>query len=50
MLAVVAGWADSTWDTGIDFGTVGVGKSGLRLEITTFRSDQYDGRDPQSRW
>ncbi len=44
VLAVVAGWADSTWETGIDFGTVGVGKSGLRLEITTFRSDQYDGQ------
>ena len=33
----------STWDTGIDFGTVGVAQAGLRLEITTFRSDQYDG-------
>lgn len=29
--------------TGIDFGTVGVVKSGFRLEITTFRSDLYDG-------
>ncbi len=42
--AIVRGWADSTWETGIEFGTVGVGKAGLRLEITTFRSDQYDGR------
>ncbi|KKC03016.1 CCA tRNA nucleotidyltransferase [Mycobacterium nebraskense] len=35
-------WADNLWDTGIDFGTVGVGKGGHRLEITTFRADAYD--------
>lgn len=35
-------WADSLWDTGIEFGTVGVGKGGHRLEITTFRADAYD--------
>jgi poly(A) polymerase len=43
VLALVDGWADGTWGTGIDFGTVGVMKSGYRLEITTFRSDLYDG-------
>jgi poly(A) polymerase len=43
VLDVVTGWADGTWGTGIDFGTVGVVKSGFRLEITTFRSDLYDG-------
>ena len=43
VLALVDGWADGTWGTGIDFGTVGVVKSGFRLEITTFRSDLYDG-------
>ena len=43
VLEVVNGWADGTWGTGIDFGTVGVVKSGFRLEITTFRSDLYDG-------
>ena len=43
ILALVGGWADSVWETGITFGTVGVGKRGLRLEITTFRADQYDG-------
>jgi poly(A) polymerase len=43
VLALVDGWADGTWGTGIDFGTVGVIKSGYRLEITTFRSDLYDG-------
>jgi poly(A) polymerase len=39
---IVRGWADAVWDTGIDFGTVGVGKAGHRLEITTFRADSYD--------
>ena len=43
ILAVVEGWAESTWDTGIAFGTVGLAKKGLRLEITTFRADLYDG-------
>ena len=43
VLELVAGWADATWETGIDFGTVGASKHGHRLEITTFRADQYDG-------
>jgi len=40
------------WDTGIDFGTVGVGKAGHRLEITTFRADSYDqvSRNPEVRF
>jgi poly(A) polymerase len=42
-------WADALWDTGIEFGTVGVGKGDHRLEITTFRADRYDqvSRNPQ---
>jgi poly(A) polymerase len=42
-------WADALWDTGIEFGTVGVGKAGDRMEITTFRADTYDqvSRNPQ---
>jgi poly(A) polymerase len=45
-------WADSLWDTGIEFGTVGVGKAGDRMEITTFRADTYDqvSRNPQVRF
>ncbi|BBZ11407.1 CCA tRNA nucleotidyltransferase [Mycobacterium branderi] len=45
-------WADALWDTGIEFGTVGVGKDGHRLEITTFRADRYDrvSRNPQVRF
>ena len=45
-------WADNLWDTGIEFGTVGVGKDGQRLEITTFRADTYDqvSRNPEVRF
>ena len=43
VLRLVTAWGEGTWETGIDFGTVGVTKGGLRLEITTFRSDLYDG-------
>ena len=39
---IVRRWADHVWDTGIEFGTVGVGKGEHRLEITTFRADAYD--------
>lgn len=50
--AILRPWADALWDTGIDFGTVGAGKSGQRLEITTFRADSYDqvSRNPQVRF
>jgi poly(A) polymerase len=46
---IVRGWADAVWDTGIAFGTVGVGKDDYRLEITTFRADRYDqvSRNPE---
>jgi poly(A) polymerase len=49
---VLRPWADNLWDTGIEFGTVGVGKGGHRLEITTFRADAYDqvSRHPEVRF
>ena len=49
---IVRPWADALWDTGIDYGTVGAGKAGHRLEITTFRADSYDqvSRNPQVRF
>jgi poly(A) polymerase len=51
-LAMVKGWAESTWETGREFGTIGVAKRGFRLEITTYRSDAYDGvsRNPTVRY
>jgi poly(A) polymerase len=49
---IVRRWADGLWDTGIEFGTVGVGKGTERLEITTFRADAYDRvtRNPEVRF
>jgi poly(A) polymerase len=41
-LDLLAGWAEATWTTGIAFGTIGASRRGLRLEITTYRSDTYD--------
>jgi poly(A) polymerase len=51
-LAVLKGWAEATWETGRDFGTIGAQRDGLRLEITTFRADVYDGvsRNPVVRY
>ena len=42
MLAVLDGWAEAVWDTGIAFGTVGARRHGTTVEITTFRADAYD--------
>lgn len=49
---IVRPLADALWDTGIQFGTVGVGKDDHRLEITTFRADTYDqvSRNPEVRF
>ena len=49
---IVRSWADALWDTGIEFGTVGVSRGGRRVEITTFRADTYDrvSRNPQVRF
>jgi poly(A) polymerase len=51
-LEVLRGWAGSTWNTGIEFGTVGAEVRGVRLEITTFRADRYDreSRNPEVAW
>lgn len=48
VIATVKGWAESVWDVGIRFGTVGVNKAGQNLEITTYRAEQYekDSRKP----
>lgn len=49
ILEVVRGWADATWLTGIEFGTIGAARHGHRFEITTFRGETYreDSRKPQ---
>jgi poly(A) polymerase len=52
VLALLDGWARSTWNTGIAFGTVGADVRGTRVEITTFRADRYDreSRNPAVAW
>ncbi len=56
VLQLLRGWASSTWNTGIAFGTVGaeVRHAGepTRLEITTYRADRYDreSRNPEVAW
>ncbi|HEX6402649.1 MAG TPA: CCA tRNA nucleotidyltransferase, partial [Pseudonocardiaceae bacterium] len=47
--ALLRGWADAVWDTGIAFGTVGASKGGIQCEITTYRADRYDrvSRNPE---
>ena len=49
VLALLAGYADTTWDVGIRFGTIGARVHGREVEITTYRADQYDNdsRKPQ---
>ena len=42
-------WADATWDTGANFGTIAGKKGEMTVEVTTFRSEKYDpsSRNPE---
>jgi poly(A) polymerase len=42
ILKLLESWAEATWETGREFGTIGAARRGLRLEITTFRADAYN--------
>ncbi|MDA5280427.1 CCA tRNA nucleotidyltransferase [Streptomyces sp. NPDC054904] len=42
VLKIIRPWADSLWDVGIAFGTVGAQKQGFQIEVTTYRSEAYD--------
>jgi poly(A) polymerase len=46
---IIARWADKIWETGIQFGTVGLRKGDIICEITTYRSDKYQptSRQPE---
>ena len=35
-------WADTVWDQGARFGTIGARRGGLVVEVTTHRSEQYE--------
>ncbi len=43
ILKIVAPLADAHWDIGRAFGTIGARLGDLTVEITTYRSDVYDG-------
>lgn len=51
-LKLLEGWAETTWETGREFGTIGAARRGFRLEITTFRAEAYDrvSRNPLVRY
>ena len=42
MMSLLTPWADTVWDIGIEFGTVGMRKGNFLAEITTYRSEKYD--------
>ncbi|GAA5159909.1 CCA tRNA nucleotidyltransferase [Ornithinimicrobium tianjinense] len=43
---VLEAWADTTWDVGRAFGTIGARRGDVVVEVTTYRADAYD---PESR-
>lgn len=46
---LVRGWAEHVWLQGARFGTIGCERRGVRMEITTFRSEVYrpESRKPE---
>ncbi|WP_281272835.1 CCA tRNA nucleotidyltransferase [Flaviflexus salsibiostraticola] len=48
-LALLNAAGATTWDIGREFGTIGASLHGLTVEVTTYRSDEYDpdSRKPQ---
>ena len=40
--AILARWADTNWDVGRAFGTIGARKGNHVIEVTTYRADAYD--------
>ena len=39
---ILARWADTNWDVGRAFGTIGARKGNHVIEVTTYRADAYD--------
>ncbi|MGO1510166.1 MAG: CCA tRNA nucleotidyltransferase [Actinomycetaceae bacterium] len=39
---ILRDWGARTWDMGREFGTIGGARSGLEVEVTTYRSDEYE--------
>ncbi len=49
ILTLLQGWADTWWEVGIAFGTVGARKGDWTVEVTTYRDEVYraDSRKPE---
>ena len=49
---ILRGWGDAIWDMGRDFGTIGCRKGEWDVEVTTYRSEEYDAtsRKPEVRY
>ena len=49
ILALLQAWADTWWEVGIAFGTVGARKGDWTVEVTTYRDEIYraDSRKPE---
>lgn len=41
-ISVIKKWADTFWEIGRAFGTIGMRKNGFQIEITTYRAEAYD--------
>ncbi|QJC22601.1 CCA tRNA nucleotidyltransferase [Arcanobacterium buesumense] len=39
---LLASWGGAHWDIGRDFGTIGASRDGLVVEVTTYRTEEYD--------
>ncbi|WP_067779700.1 CCA tRNA nucleotidyltransferase [Actinomyces vulturis] len=39
---LLAEWADTTWDVGKDFGTIAARRGDVIVEITTYRTEEYE--------
>lgn len=42
IVRLIRDWADTWWDIGKKFGTIGMVKKGFQIEITTYRAESYD--------
>ena len=40
--AILKDWGDACWDVGKDFGTIGARKGDVVVEVTTYRTEEYE--------
>lgn len=49
IVELVNNYADELWKIGMPFGTIGLEKDGIKIEITTYRRELYDSNSSQPR-